>query len=159
MTWEGWLHLVHLTGAVFWVGGMFFLALVMLPAGRQSLPPGDFFSLVHHVGRRFRNISWMLLPVVVVTGVVRASRILGSWEALWETPYGHMLLWKIGLVCLALVTSAAHDFLIGPRLTTLVREGSPAVSVWRRWSRLSGLSLLILALGILGLASRLRISH
>ncbi len=160
MTWEGWAHAVHLLGAMFWAGGMFFLVLVLMPIGRKVLPPKEYLALVHVVGRRFRNISWIVLPVVVATGVIKAARAVGSWEALGTTPYGRTLMWKMAAVTIALIIATAHDFWIGPRMTNSVREGaSAATTVWRRWSRLSGLALLVLVLAILGLAVKLRMSY
>lgn len=159
MTWDGWLHAFHLLGAIFWAGGMMFLVAVLMPIGRKILPLKEYLALVHEVGGRFRNISWCVLPVVVATGAWKAARTLGSWEALGATPYGRTLMWKMTAVTVALIIAAAHDFWIGPRLTSASRGGDSAAPSWRRWSRISGLALMVLVLVILGLAVKLRMSY
>ena len=64
--------------------------------------------LVQETGRRFRTVGWIALTVLVVTGLL----ILSMHPFLLSSP---RLQWKLGLVGLALILSAFHDFVLGPR--------------------------------------------
>ncbi len=60
---------IHIISAVFWIGGMLFTAAVLVPASRHKLlagKKGEFFSLV---GKKFSRISWVLFPVLFITGI------------------------------------------------------------------------------------------
>ena len=100
-----WLHVL---AAITWIGGMLFLALVLVPITRRLEDAALRARLFHAVGLRFRAVGWIALGVLVVTGLVHLWRhpvLLGS-------PRVHV---KLGLVVLALILSALHDFVLGPR--------------------------------------------
>ena len=87
---------------------MLFIALVLVPVARGLNDPPLRARLFHAAGVRFRAVGWVALGLLVVTGV-------GN---LWLRPYlltlPHFQV-KLGLVVFALVLSAAHDFVLGPR--------------------------------------------
>ncbi len=100
-----WLHVV---AAITWLGGMLFIALVLVPVTRRLPDPALRTRLVQAAGQRFRTIGWIAVGVLVATG------FLNLWlrpSLLWS-PRFH---WKLGLVVLALILSAYHDFVLGPR--------------------------------------------
>jgi uncharacterized membrane protein len=100
-----WLHVL---AAIAWIGGMLFIALVLVPVTRRLEDPAMRTRLVQETGRRFRTVGWIALTVLVVTG------LLNLWihPDLLSSPQFH---WKLGLVGLALILSAFHDFVLGPR--------------------------------------------
>jgi uncharacterized membrane protein len=61
---------LHILSAIVWIGGILFLALVVVPAMR-GLPPAERAALSGAVGRRFRTVGWACIGVVVV--MVRLS--------------------------------------------------------------------------------------
>jgi uncharacterized membrane protein len=136
-----WLHLL---ATITWVGGMVFIALVLVPVARGLVDPALRSRLVQDAGRRFRAVGWIALAVLVATGLAN----------LWLRPY---LVWtprfqgKAGLVVLALALSVLHDFVLGPRAG---RPGAdPALR--RRASWVARVNLLVvLAVVFLGLALR-----
>ena len=100
-----WLHIV---AAMTWIGGMLFIALVLVPVTRRIDDTALRTRLVHAIGLRFRTVGWIALGVLVGTG-------LGN---LWLVPgllHSPRFQWKLGLVTLALILSAVHDFALGPR--------------------------------------------
>ncbi len=112
---------VHLLAALFWLGGMFFLALVGAPVLRKLDDPGLRARLFGELGRRFRSAGWWAIGVLVATGVanlhflgVLDADALGD-PAFWSSGYGRALAWKLGGVGAMIVTSALHDFVFGPR--------------------------------------------
>jgi uncharacterized membrane protein len=136
-----WLHLL---AAITWIGGMVFIALVLVPVTRGLADPALRSRLVQDAGRRFRTVGWIALGALALTGLAN----------LWLRPY---LFWtprfqgKLALVVLALALSVFHDFVLGPRAG---RPGAdPALR--RRASWVARLNLLVvLAVVLLGLALR-----
>ncbi len=138
------LRWLHLMAAITWIGGMLFVALVLVPVTRRVSDPALRTRLVQEAGRRFRTVGWIALGLLAASG-------LGN---LWFRPY---LLgvprfhWKLGFVILALGLSAVHDFVAGPRAG---RPGAnPALRVRASW--LARVNVLVVALVVLlGLALR-----
>jgi copper resistance protein D len=136
------LRWLHVLAAITWIGGMLFLVLVLVPITRRLEDAALRARLVHAVGLRFRAVGWIALAVLVATG-------LGN---LWLHPFlltAPRFQWKIGLVVIALVLSAFHDFVLGPR------AGAPGVdpSVRVRASWMARINLLVvLVVVLLGLS-------
>lgn len=136
-----WLHVM---AAITWIGGMLFIALVLVPVTRRVGDPTLRTRLVQEAGRRFRTVGWIALGLLLLSG-------LGN---LWFRPYllgvGRFQ-WKLGLVVLALVLSAVHDFVLGPRAG---RPGAgPALRVRASWLARVNVVVVVLAV-LLGLALR-----
>ena len=135
------LRWLHVLAAITWIGGMLFLALVLVPVTRRE-EPALSARLFHAVGVRFRTIGWIALGLLAATG-------LGN---LWLNPYLWALprfRWKLGLVVLALVFAVVHDFVLGPR------SGAPAAapSVRVRASWLARINIVVvLVIVLLGLS-------
>lgn len=110
----------HLLAALFWLGGMFFLAIVGAPVLRRIEPPALRAQLFQTLGERFRASGWVAIAVLVTTGVVNlhfrgllAMEVLGS-SSFWATSYGRALGWKLAAVTAMIVISFLHDFVLGP---------------------------------------------
>lgn len=109
------LVVLHVLGAVVWIGGMLFLGLVLTPVLRGH-PPAERAALLQAVGRRFLRIGWTALGVLLVTGP-----LLWSVRAFQITP---ALGVKLILVVVVLYLSILHDFSLGPKLVThLEKDG------------------------------------
>ncbi len=153
-----WLHI--LAGAV-WIGGMVFVALVLVPVIRLPENQSTAASLVQVTGRRFRSVGWLCLVLLLLTGAVnlfyRGFSVSELWSAeLWQSPFGLVLALKLFLFCLVLALSCLHDFAIGPRATALWRKEptSPEAGRLRRQASWIGrlnllLALVLVALGII----------
>jgi len=133
-----WLHVL---AAITWIGGMLFIALVLVPVTRRLDDPALRTRLVQDAGRRFRAVGWVALAVLVVTG------LLNLWihPVLLSSPRLH---WKLGLVGLALILSGFHDFVLGPRAGA--PGADPSARVRASWvARLNVvIVLVIVALGL-----------
>jgi uncharacterized membrane protein len=134
-----WLHVL---AAMTWIGGMLFIALVLVPVVRRLDDRALRTRLVQDTGRRFRSVGWIALIILIATGLVN----------LWLRPFllhSPRLQWKLALVALALVLSAIHDFHLGPR------AGLPTAGPWARAraSWLARLNVLVaLVIVLLGLS-------
>jgi uncharacterized membrane protein len=138
------LRFVHLLAVVTWVGGMLFIALVLVPVTRRLEDAALRTRLVQAAGRRFRTVGWIALAVLVATGLGH----LAVRPELLAAPRFHV---KAALVAVALGLSAIHDFVLGPRAGR--PDATPAAR--RRASWLARLNVLV-ALAIAGLGLALR---
>jgi uncharacterized membrane protein len=133
-----WLHVL---AAITWIGGMLFIALVLVPVTRRLGDQALRTRLVHDAGMRFRTVGWIAIGVLVVTGALN----------LWMHPVllsSHRFHWKLGLVVLAVVLSAFHDFVLGPRAGA--PGADPSARVRASWvARINVVVVLIIvALGL-----------
>ncbi|MFO0675314.1 MAG: DUF4149 domain-containing protein [Polyangiaceae bacterium] len=149
-----WLHIL---AASTWIGGMFFLVLVVVPwlrhGGREQAG-----SFLRETGPRFRTVSWACLGLLLVTGLfnawVRGVRLSDFVGAEGLSPYHKILSWKVGVFVAVLLVSSIHDFVIGPRATrAIVRDPVSATTIGlRRNASLLGRLNALLALVLVALA-------
>ena len=112
----------HLCAAMLWVGGLVQLAVVARTAAAF---------------RRFSRLATVCVAVLILAGTYLTIERFPTLSDLWTTHYGHILLIKLGLVCVALLWGAAHQFLVLPRLEhvggrvgrSLLAESAVAMSV------------------------------
>ena len=137
------MRFIHVLAAVTWIGGMLFIALILVPVARRLDAPLRT-RLVHETGVRFRAVAWGALAVLVASGLVN----LWLRPELLSAPRFH---WKVTLVVIVLILSAVHDFVLGPRAG---RPGAdPALRIRASWvARLN--VILVLIIVALGLALR-----
>ncbi len=146
---------IHILAAMVWIGGMAFLALVLVPAMRRGELGGQAPWLIRATGQRFRWIGWICLLLLVLTGTVNLAYRGYRWEhlwsgALWGGSFGHALGVKLILVALIFALSAVHDFVVGPQATALMAH-NPASEQARRLRRAAswfGRMNLLLALAV-----------
>ena len=152
-----WLHIL---AAAVWIGGMVFVALVLVPVIRRPENQGVAASIVQLTGLRFCWAGWLCLILLFLTGffnvLYRGFAIPDLLSGrLWESSFGVVLALKLLFFGAVLVLSGVHDFTIGPRATALWRTdpSSPESRKLRRQASWIGrlnllLALLIVALGI-----------
>ena len=157
------LHLtsvaLHILAAAVWVGGMAFLALVVVPVVPRPAFAGQSAALVRETAERFRLVGWSALAVLIITGVVNlAVRGYGVESlrsgALFDGFFGHVLAIKLVLVVVTVILALLHDLWLGPRASAILMAapGTPAARSARRLaSWLGRVSLLLgIALVVLG---------
>ncbi len=138
------LVLVHVLAASFWVGGQLMLVVVVMPVLRRSGSPTLVRELASAAGRRFAAVTnWVLLPVLVVSGIILATVNGVRPGNLTTTPFGRVLLVKAGLVAAVFALAAVHG-------TAARRMGL------RRIRFLAALTLLV-SVAILGLGAALAV--
>lgn len=142
-----WLHILAATA---WIGGMFFLVLVVVPWLRRGgrVAAGAF---LRETGERFRTVGWACFGILLVTGTfnlwVRGVRLANFTDDAWlGSSFGRAVLLKLGIFALVLGLSAVHDFMVGPRAArTIERDpgSSEAEHLRRRASMLGRLNALL----------------
>ena len=129
---------LHVLAAMLWLGGMFFLGVVVAPALRAIEQPALRQRLFQQLGVRFRSVGWIAIVVLIVTGLVNLhyrgwlhwDGVFGS-AAFWRTGVGTALAIKLASVTVMIIVSAIHDFALGP-LAGRVEPGSPQAIAFRR---------------------------
>jgi copper resistance protein D len=128
---------LHTLAALFWLGGMIFLALVGAPVLRQIEPASLRARIFDDLGTRFRTAGWIAVGILVVTGLVNLHyHGVLAWSVLsqarfWRTRFGTALAVKLVAVSVMLALQAVHDFLHGPQASR-AEPGSPEAARLRR---------------------------
>ena len=140
---------LHLTAMAVWMGGMVFLAAVVLPGLRQHGPAavGEFLA---QATPRLRVVGWTCLLVLGVTGWYQLAYRGVAWSS------DALVLSKLAIYFTIVAISLAHDFWLGPRASAALRDApdAPATARLRREAMLMGrvtalLALLAVTLGVL----------
>lgn len=132
-----WLHLI---GVSFWIGGMLFLPIVLLPSIKDH---PDRRNLLMQTGLKFRFFGYVFLGLLLITGisnmVLRGVDV--SWTFLFRSRYGHLVITKIVLFLMMIAVSLIHDVQARKRLST--DEEKRKFRILAQWS---GRILLIISL-------------
>lgn len=102
----------HLLAAGAWFGGLFALGYVL--AGRTPVAT----AVLH----RFSGMGYVAVAVLVGSGLINSWYLVGSISNLLASPYGRLLLVKLGLFSGMLLLAAANRFWLMP---ALARDPSP----------------------------------
>jgi putative copper export protein len=108
---------VHLLSAAVWVGGSTALIFVGVPAIRtlEGEPRG---RAMRALGLRWRPLGYGALAVAALTGITLASR---EWRH--DTAFQAVFWTKVALFVGLVAASYSHNFVLGPRLQSEIREG------------------------------------
>lgn len=124
---------LHIVSAMFWIGGMLFLTLVIVPF-LQSMPdPRERSKVYQTVGKKYRLYGWIAIITLLVTGPAALYLLYGIPVTdifsgqLHATGFGKALAVKLSLVTLIVLSSLFHDFYLGPNAKT-----SPRLTFWAR---------------------------
>lgn len=142
---------LHILAAIIWTGGMISLALVLLPAVKDH---PDRALLIHSVGIRLRTVGWIVLAVLLFTGIynMQARQIGWNMQELTGTRAGQWVLLKLVFFTVTAVIGLMHDFYIGTKATELwMGKADPAqVTKFRQMARWAGRVNVLLALAAIG---------
>lgn len=112
---------LHVASAIFWVGGMLFISLIIAPFLMSMPNPADRSKIYQVVGKKYRLYGWISIIILLVTGPIIFYKLHGLWPhaiftpELHGTPLGRALSIKLAFVVLLLISSLLHDFWLGPK--------------------------------------------
>jgi putative copper resistance protein D len=143
----GTLHeinqMVHLTAAGIWLGGLVPLGVLLrraVRAGGDAYIPLARFALPH-----FSQMGYVAVALIALTGTVNSIMLVGSFDAFVTTPYGRLLLVKIGLVVAMVGLALVNRFRLMPRLRDAATAIVPLRTLFRSVVAEQALGLAILA--------------
>lgn len=140
-----WYHIsvwLHIIGVSFWIGGMLFLPVVLLPAIKNH---PDRRNLLMATGLKFRFAGYIVLALLLLTGILNMylRGIDLSWKFLVISRYGKLVIAKLVLFFLMLAVSLVHDVQARKRLSS--DEDKARFKIIARWS---GRILLLISLAM-----------
>ena len=118
----GNLHLaadtLHLIAAAAWIGGLPSLVLLLAAARGNKALAGA--SLARAAAQNFSTLGIVSVATLVLSGIVNAWILVGSFRGLVFTGYGIVLMLKLAVFAAMLGFAAVNRFWLTPRLA-----GSP----------------------------------
>jgi copper resistance protein D len=112
---------VHHLGTAAWIGAMPFLLI--------SLPRAESVEEARTMTRRYSSMALLSVSVLVLAGVYMAWSYVGTWNGLYGTNYGVLLLAKIYLL-LVILLMGSGNWLMVRRLNT---DPQPLLAKLRRF--------------------------
>ncbi|MEO7088096.1 MAG: CopD family protein [Bacteroidia bacterium] len=141
---------VHVICAAFWIGGMLFLPLVVLPGIKKS---PDRIAILYKTGITFRYYGWIALITLLITGLLNMylRGLPFTWDFFEKSNYGNLVCYKILFFITIIAVSGIHDFFIGNKaLEEMQKNPNPKLKYVARWSGRINL-LLALVMAFLGI--------
>jgi len=156
MTWYLLAVSFHILAACVWIGGMVFLAVVLLPALREPEYRGVALPLIRTTAIRFRWVGWAALLTLVITGCANLAFRGYGWPqvrdgGLWQGWFGHVLGLKLLFVLLVVLISAWHDLAASRQTTRMAGAGAEPAQLrrFRRRAAWVGRAVLLLSVAIM----------
>ena len=109
--------LIHVIGAITWLGGMLFLLMVMVPLARRDAGVG--FGSLRAAAEKFVPIAWASKVVLAGSGAYLAWTYWNVRPETFFTGDTHFLSYlqmKTGVFVIVIILSLLHDFWLGPRM-------------------------------------------
>jgi copper resistance protein D len=115
---DGDIHLaadlLHLLAAGLWLGGLMPFALLLAAARRAGDPSA--VMVARDATRRFSMLAAAGVIALLASGIVNTWYLSGNVPALLGTPYGRLLLLKIGLFAAMLMVATVNQLRLAPQL-------------------------------------------
>lgn len=140
---------LHIIFAAFWIGGMLFLPLILLPSIKIN---PERTHLLFHTGIKFRFYGWIALIGLILTGIasIYFKSLPFNVEFLTSNPLGNLLGIKLLLFCAMIAISGLHDFYIGTKTIEQIQQNKTKnIKQLARWSGRVNL-LIALSIAFLG---------
>ena len=142
----GNLHLMadvlHLVAAAAWIGGLMGLALLLVAV--RNIRAAAWMPLARNAVGRFSTLGIVSVITLMITGIVNAWILVGSFHALVTSGYGRLLMLKVMVFAVMLVFAAANRFWLTPRLDLSSANEAPLAAL----RQLTRNSIIEIALGI-----------
>jgi len=109
-------HWLHLLGVVFWIGGVGYVVLVLLPS-MPLIALRDRAKLMPRLLKRFLTVVWVSIALIASSGLYRVFFILGitAPEQFYYTWYGNLLAVKLATVIALIGVALLVTFRLYPR--------------------------------------------
>jgi copper transport protein len=98
----------------------------------RSLHVGERLAGLAVCVPRFSNVAFLSVSALLVTGIVAAVLHLPTLSSLWGTPYGRAILWKAGILLVAMLLGAANLLRTRPALAASGERARGAARLLRR---------------------------
>jgi copper resistance protein D len=146
---------VHLVAAGLWLGGLLPLAILLTYLRTRGEEP--WLTAACNVGGRFSTLGILAVSILLISGAINASFLVGGIQGLIDTRYGRLLLLKIALVAVMVCLATINRQYLLPQLCSGagIDQSIPTVR-WLVRSTLVEFTLglaIILIVGVLGITA------
>jgi copper transport protein len=114
---------VHVLSMSTWLGGLVMLVLV-LPAAARALSPQERTPLLADATSRFSRMALIAVTLLLLTGLVQSVLLINSWEAVYDTGYGRLVLAKVAIFLALIGLGAYNQRRLLPRLRRQALDGT-----------------------------------
>jgi copper resistance protein D len=122
-------NIVHFAAAGTWLGGLPSVAYLLRQI--RSKDDGQVQVLTLGVLRRFSDLSFIAVILIILSGLVNSWFLVGRVDSLVATPYGQVLIAKLALFCAMLGSGAFNRLVLLPRLTSEVYRQQPLAKLFQ----------------------------
>ena len=105
---------LHLLAAGLWLGGLIPLALLLTYL--QRFREEGWVTAACQAASRFSSLGILAVAILLITGTINASFLVGGIPSLTDTSYGRLLLLKIALFLVMFSMAAVNRHYLLPRL-------------------------------------------
>lgn len=146
MSSESVVNFLHLLATTVWIGGMFFIKLVLMP-GLAAIEPAQRGRMMGVVAKRFTMVVWSCVAVLLVTGILKTP---SAYLLDTGTHYGTLLLVKHAAFAVMILAGLLITFVAAPKLRAAAPApgAPPSPEYATAQKRLDGLSALNTVLGV-----------
>ncbi|NNL98343.1 MAG: hypothetical protein HKO63_09090 [Acidimicrobiia bacterium] len=130
--------IAHAGAGAVWAGGLLMLVHVVWLRHRRGADPRSLQLAI-----RFSVVAAIALVVAGGAGTVLAATILDSFSQLWSTPWGRVLVAKVGVVAVAAASGAHNHKVLIPRMMRRSPSDSRVDDEFRRAASIEGAALLM----------------
>jgi putative copper resistance protein D len=146
---------LHLIAAGLWLGGLFPLAILLTYLHRSG--EEVWLTAACDAGGRFSTLGILAVSILLISGTINASFLVGGIQNLIDTRYGRLLLLKLALFVVMVGAAAINRQYLLPRLCkgTGTDQSHPTVQRLVRSTLVEftlGLAI-ILIVGVLGITA------
>lgn len=142
---------IHIICAAFWIGGMLFIPLVLVPGIKGQ---ANRVLLLHKTGIKFRFYGWLSVIILIISGVLNIyfRGLPFKIDFFTSTSYGKLLSIKLALFVVMLLVGGIHDFYIGMKsIDEMQQTTGTKIKILARWTGILNM-LLALIIAFLGVA-------
>jgi putative copper resistance protein D len=132
---------IHILSAGAWLG-----ALVPLLAVFKAINDRAHRREAEAALSRFSRAGYVIVALIVASGVINTVLVLGRWPTNWSSPYQTMLAAKVALVAVMVAVATLNRYVFVPRIAR-----QPSLSL--RALRLGTIAEMTLGICVLGLVS------
>ncbi|MGC1561037.1 MAG: copper homeostasis membrane protein CopD [Bradyrhizobium sp.] len=146
---------LHLVAAGLWLGGLLPLAILLTYLRMRGEEP--WLTAACNAGSRFSTLGILAVSILLISGTINASFLVGGIQSLIDTRYGRLLLLKLALFAVMVSAATINRQYLLPRLCKgdATDRSDPTVR-WLVRSTLAELALglgIILIVGVLGITA------
>ena len=115
---------IHLFSAIIFIGGSFFIWLVLWPASFDfNMDEKERTKVIGKVAKRFAWFTHITLAVLIITGLYNVTWYLPNLSDLFTTPPGELLFIKSVTVLAMVVIMYGNNIYHGKKIVRLASEG------------------------------------